>query len=91
MPDKYQEEIEEILKEFVDNQESKPTDTLDIRDDYSGPTNNLGPEESDDIPIMANTPKITKAKIVLLAMAALLIGGFWFWPLIFEVEFVRVN
>ena len=82
MPDKYQEEIEEILKEFVDSQESTPTDTLDIRDDYSGPTDNLGPDGSDDNPIRADTPKITKTKIVLLAMAALLIGGFWFWPLI---------
>ena len=82
MPDKYQEEIEEILKELVDSQESTPTDTLDIRDDYSGQTDNLDPDASDDIPIRANTPKITKTKIVLLAMAALLIGGFWFWPLI---------
>lgn len=82
MPDKYQEEIEEILKGLGDSQESTPTDTLDIRNDYSDPTDNLEYNASDDIPVKTKKPRITKTKIVLLAMAALLIGGFWFWPLI---------
>ena len=84
MPDKYQEEIEEILKGFGDSQESTPTDTLDIQNDYSDPTDNdnLEYNSSDDIPVKAKKPRITKTKIVLLAMATLLVGGFWFWPLI---------
>ena len=82
MPDKYQEEIEEILKGLGDSQESTPTDTLDILNDYSDPTDNLEYNASDDIPVKTKKPRITKTKIVLLAMAALLIGGFWFWPLI---------
>ena len=82
MPDKYQEEIEEILKGLGDSQEYTPTDTLDIRNDYSDPTDNLEYNASDDIPVKTKKPRITKTKIVLLAMAALLIGGFWFWPLI---------
>ena len=82
MPDRYQDEIEEILKGFGDNQESRPTDTLSSSNDSSGSDDYLVNDASDDISTKTSTPRITKTKIVLLAMAALLIGGFWFWPLI---------
>ena len=82
VPDKYQEEIEEILKDFSDNQESLPIDTLS-NGNYSWDANDyLVDNSSDDVPAKISTPRITKTKVVLLAMAALLIGGFWFWPLI---------
>ena len=35
VPDRYQDEIEEILKGFSDNQESLPTDTLSSNNDSS--------------------------------------------------------
>ena len=82
MPDRYQDEIEEILKGFSDNQESLPTDTLSSSNDSSDSNDYLVNNASDDIRAKTPTPRITKTKIVLLAMAALLIGGFWFWPLI---------
>ena len=82
VPDRYQDEIEEILKGFSDNQESLPTDTLSSSNDSSDSNDYLVNNESDDIHANTPTPRITKTKIVLLAMAALLIGGFWFWPLI---------
>ena len=82
VPDRYQDEIEEILKGFSDNQESLPTDTLSSNNDSSDPNDYLVSTASDDIHAKTPTPRITKTKIVLLAMAALLIGGFWFWPLI---------
>ena len=82
VPDRYQDEIEEILKGFSDNQESLPTDTLSISNDSSDSNDYLVNNASDDIRAKTPTPRITKTKIVLLAMAALLIGGFWFWPLI---------
>ena len=82
MPDRYQDEIEEILKGFNDNQESLPTDTL-RSSNYSEDLNDyLVDNSSDDVHAKTQAPKITKTKIVLLAMAALLVGGFWFWPLI---------
>ena len=82
VPDRYQDEIEEILKGFSDNQESLPTDTLSSSNDSSDANDYLVNNASDDIHAKTPTPRITKTKIVLLAMAALLIGGFWFWPLI---------
>ena len=82
VPDRYQDEIEEILKGFSDNQESLPTDTLSSSNDSSDSNDYLVNNASDDIRAKTPTPRITKTKIVLLAMAALLIGGFWFWPLI---------
>ena len=82
MPDRYQDEIEEILKGFNDNQESLSTDTLDSGDDSADSNDYLVGNASDDVHAKTHTPKITKTKIVLLAMAALLVGGFWFWPLI---------
>ena len=82
VPDRYQDEIEEILKGFSDNQESLPTDTLSSNNDSSDSNDYLVNNASDDIRAKTPTPRITKTKIVLLAMAALLIGGFWFWPLI---------
>ena len=82
VPDRYQDEIEEILKGFSDNQESLPTDTLSSSNDSSDSNDYLVNNASDDISAKTPTPRITKTKIVLLAMAALLIGGFWFWPLI---------
>ena len=82
VPDRYQDEIEEILKGFSDNQESLPTDTLSSSNDSSDSNDYLVNNASDDIRAKTLTPRITKTKIVLLAMAALLIGGFWFWPLI---------
>ena len=82
MPDRYQDEIEEILKGFGDNQESLPTDTLDSGNDSADSNDYLVGNASDDVHPKTHTPKITKTKIVLLAMAALLVGGFWFWPLI---------
>ena len=82
VPDRYQDEIEEILKGFSDNQESLPTDTLSSNNDSSDSNDYLVNNSSDDIHAKTPTPRITKTKIVLLAMAALLIGGFWFWPLI---------
>ena len=82
VPDRYQDEIEEILKGFSDNQESLPTDTLSRSNDSSDSNDYLVNNASDDIRAKTPTPRITKTKIVLLAMAALLIGGFWFWPLI---------
>ena len=82
VPDRYQDEIEEILKGFSDNQESLPTDTLSSSNDSSDSNDYLVNNASDDIHAKTPTPRITKTKIVLLAMAALLIGGFWFWPLI---------
>ena len=82
VPDRYQDEIEEILKGFSDNQESLPTDTLSSNNDSSDSNYYLVNNASDDIHAKTPTPRITKTKIVLLAMAALLIGGFWFWPLI---------
>ena len=82
VPDRYQDEIEEILKGFSDNQESLPTDTLSSNNDSSDSNYYLVNNASDDIHPKTPTPRITKTKIVLLAMAALLIGGFWFWPLI---------
>ena len=82
VPDRYQDEIEEILKGFSDNQESLPTDTLSSSKDSSDSNDYLVNNASDDIRAKTPTPRITKTKIVLLAMAALLIGGFWFWPLI---------
>ena len=82
VPDRYQDEIEEILKGFSDNQESLPTDTLSSNNDSSHSNDYLVNNASDDIHAKTPTPRITKTKIVLLAMAALLIGGFWFWPLI---------
>ena len=82
MPDRYQDEIEEILKGFNDNQESLPTDTLSRSNDSADSNDYLVDNTSDDVHAKTHTPKITKTKIVLLAMAALLVGGFWFWPLI---------
>ena len=82
VPDRYQDEIEEILKGFSDNQESLPTDTLSSNNDSSDSNYYLVNNASDDNHAKIPTPRITKTKIVLLAMAALLIGGFWFWPLI---------
>ena len=82
VPDRYQDEIEEILKGFSDNQESLPTNTLSSSNDSSDSNDYLVNNASDDIHAKTPTPRITKTKIVLLAMAALLIGGFWFWPLI---------
>ena len=82
VPDRYQDEIEEILKGFSDNQESLQTDTLSSSNDPSDSNDYLVNNASDDIRAKTPTPRITKTKIVLLAMAALLIGGFWFWPLI---------
>ena len=82
VPDRYQNEIEEILKGFSDNQESLPTDTLSSNNDSSHSNDYLVNNASDDIHAKTPTPRITKTKIVLLAMAALLVGGFWFWPLI---------
>lgn len=82
VPDRYQDEIEEILKGFSDNQESLPTNTLSSSNDSSDSNDYLVNNASDDIRAKTPTPRITKTKIVLLAMAALLIGGFWFWPLI---------
>ena len=82
VPDRYQDEIEEILKGFSDNQESLPTDTLSSNNDSSDSNDYLVNNSSDYIHAKTPTPRITKTKIVLLAMAALLIGGFWFWPLI---------
>ena len=82
VPDRYQDEIEEILKGFSDNQESLPTDTLSSSNDSSDSNDYLVNNASDDIRAKTPTPRITKTKIVLLAMATLLIGGFWFWPLI---------
>ena len=82
VPDRYQDEIEEILNGFSENQESLPTDTLSSSNDSSDSNDYLVNNASDDIRAKTPTPRITKTKIVLLAMAALLIGGFWFWPLI---------
>ena len=82
VPDRYQDEIEEILKGFSDNQESLPTDTLSSNNDSSDSNYYLVNNASDDNHAKSPTPRISKTKIVLLAMAALLIGGFWFWPLI---------
>ena len=82
VPDRYQDEIEEILKGFSDNQESLPTDTLSSSNDSSDSNDYWVNNATDDIRAKTPTPRITKTKIVLLAMAALLIGGFWFWPLI---------
>ena len=82
MPDKYQDEIEEILKGFSDPQESRPSDTLSSTNDSSGSQDYIMNTASDDIRSKTASPRITKTKIVLIAMAALLIGGFWFWPLI---------
>ena len=82
VPDRYQDEIEEILKGFNDNQESLPTDTLDSGNDSADSNDYLVGNASDHVHAKTHTPKITKTKIVLLAMAALLVGGFWFWPLI---------
>ena len=82
MPDRYQDEIEEILKGLNDNQESLPTDTLSSSNDSEDLNDYLVDNASDDVHAKTHAPKITKTKIVLLAMAALLVGGFWFWPLI---------
>ena len=48
MPDRYQDEIEEILKGFNDNQESLPTDTLDSGNDSADSNDYLVDNTSDD-------------------------------------------
>ena len=56
MPDRYQDEIEEILKGFNDNQESLPTDTLDSGDDSADSNDYLVGNASDDIHAKTHTP-----------------------------------
>ena len=56
VPDRYQDEIEEILKGFSDNQESLPTDTLSSNNDSSDSNDYLVNNASDDI--HAKTPHL---------------------------------
>ena len=83
MPEKYQEEIEEILKGLGQQVPDKPADELEPPvDDAPG---RINPVESAVQPGPHSTrrwPKVTPSKVALLGLATLVIGAFWLWPLI---------
>ena len=83
MPDKYQEEIEEILKGLGQQAPDKPVGELERPVDDS--PRGMNPDESAVQPDQHSTrrwPKITPSKVALLGFASLVIGAFWLWPLI---------
>ena len=83
MPEKYQEEIEEILKGLGQQAPDKPVGELERPVDDS--PRGMNPDESAGQPNQHSTrrwPKITYKKVGLLGFAVLAIGAFWLWPLI---------
>ena len=83
MPEKYQEEIEEILKGLGQQAPDNSVGQLERpADDAPRGTN---PMESAGQPNLHPTRRglrITPSKVALLGLAALVIGAFWLWPLI---------
>ena len=79
MPDKYQEEIEEILEGLGQQAPDKPVGELERPVD-DAPRGKI-PAESAVQP-KRPWPKITPSKVALLGLATLVIGAFWLWPLI---------
>ena len=83
MPEKYQEEIEEILKGLGQQAPDKPVGELERPLDDA--PRGMNPNESVTQPNLHPTrrwPKITPSKVALLGLATLVIGAFWLWPLI---------
>ncbi len=83
MPEKYQEEIEEILEGLGQQAPDKPVGELERPvDDAPRGTNPNGSAVQSNPHPTGRWPKITPAKVALLGLAALVIGAFWLWPLI---------
>ena len=83
MPEKYQEEIEEILKGLGQQVPDKPAG--DSEPPVDDAPRRMNPVESAVQPGLTSTqrwPKITYKKIGLLGFVALVLGAFWLWPLI---------
>lgn len=85
MPEKYQEEIEEILKGLGQQAPDKPVGELERPVPVDDAPRGMNPTESAVQPNPYPTrrwPKITPSKVALLGLASLVIGAFWLWPLI---------
>ncbi len=83
MPEKYQEEIEEILKGLGQQAPDKPVGELERPLDDA--PRGMNPMESAVQPNLHPTrrwPKITPSKVALMGLASLVIGAFWLGPLI---------
>ena len=83
MPEKYQEEIEEILKGLGQQAPDKPVGEL-VRPVDDAPRG-INPIEATVQPNphpMRRWPKITPSKVALLGLATLVVGAFWLGALI---------
>ncbi len=83
MPEKYQEEIEEILEGLGQQAPDKPVGELERPVDDA--PRGMNPSESAVQPNLHPTrrwPTITYKKIGLLGFVMLILGAFWLWPLI---------
>ena len=82
MPEKYQEEIEEILRGL--GQQAPDNSVGQLERPLEDAPRGMNPNESAGQPNLQPTrrwPKITPSKVALLGLAALAIGAFWLWPL----------
>ena len=82
MPEKYQEEIEEILKGLGQQAPDNSVGQLErpVEDAPRGMNPNESAGQSNPQPTR-RWPKITPSKVALLGLAMLAIGAFWLWPL----------
>ncbi len=84
MPDKYQDEIEEILKRAGEAPPSEPSQQVERRRAVDRASNPVGASQDAPEPgpnYRWRLPRISPGK-VMLAGAIVLITGIWFWPLI---------
>ena len=83
MPEKYQEEIEEILKGLGQQAPDKPVGELERPvDDAPRGMNPIEATAQPNPNPRRRWPKITASKVALVGLATLVIGAFWLWPLI---------
>ncbi len=83
MPEKYQEEIEEILKGLGQQAPDKPVGELEKPlDDAPRGMNPSQPAVQTNLHPTQRWPKITPSKVALLGLATLVIGAFWLGALI---------
>ena len=83
MPEKYQEEIEEILKGL--GQQAPDNSVGQLERPVEDAPRGMNPNESAGQPNLHPTrrwPTITYKKIGLLGFVTLILGAFWLWPLI---------
>ena len=83
MPEKYQEEIEEILKDLGQRAPDKPAaESEPPVDDAPRRKNPVESTVENNPSVPRHRPKITPSKVALLGLVTLVIGAFWLWPLI---------